>query len=294
VLGGVIAASTQGISNSEGNVQAGDLNTGDDDTIGASGAGSAYGNGEFTTISNAYLGGPLGAASAGSISGGNSTALAAISVADMAGNGASGSALGLIRSVGQGIGASGGYGSFGPSLPAAITAATPAVMEVAPTAVETDAGDNKNGKKDKNKVTAIVDTVEIPEVVFTFTPGLATGGGGLGFGQGSGSVNGTLTSDPANANAQIEKGTGGGFGTGFGFGAGSGFGSNAGGEQAGGMGGATALGGGTLAFEVDDIGIATFTNGGLTTSIGSSAAFVGFNPSLPDNFIQNLATIPVP
>jgi hypothetical protein len=249
--GGILTISSQGVSNSNGNVQIGGA-------LGnPAGSGGGQGNGLSVGTSNAYIGGagggpnPLGAASAGATSGGNSSALASLNVESMTNGNAA------IESVGQGIGASGGYGIFGPSLAGAIGAAN------------------------------------LPEGEdFTFTPGRPTGGGGVGFGVGTGAVDVTLLSN--NASNPFGSAAGGGIASGFGFGAGNGAGQNTAGESAGGRGGGTATGVGALNFEVNNFTAGVFSSEGTTTSVGASAAYVGYAPVISANLFDNILNIPAP
>jgi hypothetical protein len=282
---GLIKVQSQGVSNSQGNVVAGGEEINGVQPVSKAGMGSAGGRSESIGTSNAFIGGQLGAASAGGSSGGNSSALAQLSIASDV-NG-----LGIIESVGEGIGASGGQGVFGPSLVAAIAAATPVIANTTSnTTLDTATADESSKTGQANTETTPMATPA--PLVFSFTPGLPTGGGGAGFGIGTGNINATIVStDLVN---KIGKASGGGFANGFGFGVGSGAGQNGGFESAGGSGGGTALGQGTLNFEVDELQEGAFVNGGTTTSVGGSAGYVGYNPVLPEEFFDKLLTIRSP
>lgn len=284
----MITVQTQGESNSQGNVVAGGEEINGVQPSVKAGSGGAGGESEAIGSSNAFIGGPLGAATAGGSSGGNSSALAKLSIiSDVNG-------LGIIESVGKGIGASGGTGVFGPSLAAAIAAATPTNMTTpANTTADTATTEDQSSKNAGKTQAATEAPVEAQEkLVFSFLPGLPTGGGGGGFGMGTGNINVTVVStDKIN---KVGEASGGGFANGFGFGVGSGAGQNDGFESAGGSGGGTALGQGTLAFDVEDLQEGSFTNGGTTTSVGGSAGYVGYNPVLPKDFFDELLTIRSP
>jgi hypothetical protein len=287
---GLIKVQSQGVSNSQGNVVAGGEEINGVQPGSKAGMGSAGGTSETIGTSNAFIGGQLGVASAGGSSGGNSSALAELSIASEM-NG-----LGIVESVGQGIGASGGKGVFGPSLPAAIAAATPVIANTTTTdtPVDTATADDKKKKKGQDKDKNVEETpVATPApLVFSFTPGLPTGGGGAGFGIGTGNITASIVStDKVN---KVGEASGGGFANGFGFGVGSGAGQNGGFESAGGTGGGTALGGGSLNFEVDELQEGAFFNGGTTTAVGASAGYVGYAPVLPEEFFDTLLTIRSP
>ena len=292
---GIIKVQSEGVSNSQGNVIAGGAEINGVQPGSKAGMGSAEGRSESVGTSNGFISGPLGAASAGGSSGGNSSALAQLTIASEL-NG-----LGIIESVGKGIGASGGQGVFGPSLSAAVTAATPAIANTTSnTTVEPATADENSKKgqaKNKNKNVEAKNVEATPvatpaPLVFSFTPGLPTGGGGAGFGIGTGNINATIVStDKVN---KVGEASGGGFANGFGFGVGSGAGQNGGFESAGGTGGGTALGGGSLNFEVDELQEGAFFSGGTTTSVGASAGYVGYAPVLPEEFFDTLLTIRSP
>jgi hypothetical protein len=283
----MILTQTEGVSNSQGNVVAGELDENGVQPMSKGGSGGAQGNSDAVGTSNAFIGGPLGAASAGGSSGGNSSAIAKIAIESEM------NALGVITSVGQGIGASGGRGVFGPSLAGAVAAATPdptAVPDATVTA--TDQNSKKKGKKGEAQAETETVQMEAPELIFSFTSGLPTGGGGVGFGIGTGTVNATVES--TDTEDQVTEASGGGLATGFGFGVGNGAGQNKAREYAGGSGGGTALGAGALAIEVDDILYGAFTSTGTTESVGASAGYVGLNPVLPKAFFDELLTIRSP
>jgi hypothetical protein len=251
------------------------------------GVGGGSGSSENVGTSNAFIGGQFGGAYAGGTSGGNSSAAANLNINAME------EAVGVVQSIGRGEGASGGYGVFGPSLAAAIAAATPPPPDLTsnPVTTVTDSS-SKNGKGKKGQAAVVSIPVEAPPaLVFTFTPGLQTGGGGAGFGLGFGKVNATVASlDDANA---VDFAEGEGTATGFGFGVGNGGGINVGGESGGGNGGGTALGGGTIVFEVDEVAQGGYFNSeGLTTSQGGSAGYVGFAPVIASNIFDRFLTLP--
>jgi hypothetical protein len=246
--------------------------------------------------SNGFIQSSGGQAVASGTAGGNSTANTDLTVlstnngaADgpnaLLGGGLSG---GTLNSVGTGGGAAGGNAIFGPSLSAAIAAATPAAAPPAPevAAVAEVDEDSKNGGNNKNNAAAVTEAPAAPTApAFNFIPGLPTGGGGGGVGTGTGVTGGSISSpdngDGTNAgNDQFfaDEAYGTALANGFGFGVGSGVAINGGGEQAGGSGGATALGQGNVKFELDDIQNANFANSGTTTSNGGAYAAVGFNP----------------
>jgi hypothetical protein len=287
---GLIKVQSEGVSNSQGNVVAGGEEIDGVQPGSKGGAGGAEGRSEAIGTSNAFIGGQLGAAQAGGSSGGNSSALAKISIASEL-NG-----LGIIESVGKGIGASGGQGVFGPSLTAAIAAATPVITNMTTnttdTTADTAAAADEGGKKKKEKNIVATPMATPAPLVFSFTPGLPTGGGGAGFGIGTGNINATIVS--TDKEDKVGKAAGGGFANGFGFGVGSGAGQNGGLESAGGSGGGTALGQGTLSFEVDELQEGAFFNGGTTTSVGGSAGYVGYAPGLQEEFFDKLLTIRSP
>jgi hypothetical protein len=281
-FGGIVAATSQGDSDSIAAVTTGDLGG-----FGAlavalpAGAGSSFGNGKAVGTSNGFITSSQGQALATGTSGGNSTADTQLTLTDGGGNGFS---VGNIVSVGTGSGGAGGNAVFGPSLAAAIAAATPAEAPPAPeVVVETNTG-GKKGKGGKNDAAAVVAaTPPAPTApAFNFDPnGLGTGGGGSGFGLGSGVTLGSVDSEiPANGASETTNAEGSAQSNGFGFGVGSGIAVNNGGESAGGQGGGTALGVGTFAFELDDVGQAAFDNSGVTNSDGGAGAYVGFDPSV--------------
>jgi hypothetical protein len=282
-VGGKLATSSEGVSNSNGNIITYGL-----ENTGFAGTGSAGGNSETVGTSNAFIGGQFGGGSAGGTSGGNSTANADITIESLD------EGVGIVESIGLGIGASGGYGVFGPSLTAAVAAATPPPPDLAvnPVTVVTDTG-GKKGKGGKNNAqtqTVTTPVVQAPALVFSFTPGLATGGGGAGLAIGQGTVNATVKStDPTDPSpVSIKESSGVGTATGFGFGVGNGGGINNGYESGGGQGGGTALGVGNIVFEVDDILTGVFNSEGTTTSVGGSAGYVGYAPKLPENIFEKL------
>jgi hypothetical protein len=231
--------------------------------------GNSFGNGDAVGTSNGFVTSALGQALATGTSGGNSTADSQLTVLN--GN-APYQSLGTISSVGNGGGAAGGNAVFGPSLAAAIRAATPLAAPPAPEVVvdTSSKGGNNNG------LPAAPAAPTAP--AFMFDPaGLPTGGGGGGFGIGSGVTGGTIASYDGPA-GYADEAYGNALANGFGFGVGSGLAVNNGGEQAGGQGGGTALGQGQFVFELDDVPAATFANSGVTKSNGGAGAYVGFNP----------------
>jgi hypothetical protein len=286
---GQILVQSQGESNSNGKVVAGGAEMNGVQPGSKSGAGRARGSSQAVGTSNAFIRGVLGQASAGGTSGGNSSVLAELSI-DSEVNG-----LGIVEAVGKGIGASGGVGVFGPSLAVAVREATPeAANTTASDTTAADAATDKNSKTRKGqdeKIEATPKATPAP-LVFTFTKGLPTGGGGAGFGIGTGNITATIVS--TDKETKVGESSGGGFANGYGFGVGNGYGENGGSERAGGIGGGSALGQGTLDFEVENLQEGVFVNGGSTTSVGGSAGYVGYNPELPAEFFDELLTVRSP
>jgi hypothetical protein len=252
--GGIALASSQGNSISASALQ----------TAPYVSTGNSFGNGDAVGTSNGFATSALGQAVATGTSGGNSTADSQLSVL-------SAPSIGTISAVGNGGGAAGGNAVFGPSLAAAIRAATPLAAAPAPEVVV----DTSSKGGNSNQVPAAPAAPTAP--AFMFDPaGLPTGGGGGGFGIGSGITLGTV--DRLDGPDGVDEAYGNALANGFGFGVGSGLAVNNGGEQAGGQGGGTALGQGAFTFELDEVTGATFANSGVTKSDGGAGAYVGFNP----------------
>jgi hypothetical protein len=178
---------------------------------------------------------------------------------------------GVLSSVGKGQGSAGGNAVFGPSLQAAIAAATPANAPPAPEVVV----DTSSKGGNNNAAAAVPAAPTAPAFSFN-AEGLPTGGGGGGFGSGSGITQGTV--DAMADTTAVDEAYGSALANGFGFGVGSGLAVNNGGEQAGGQGGGTSFGQGAFDFELIDAVGATFDNSGVTKSNGGAGAYVGFNP----------------
>jgi hypothetical protein len=265
--GGITIASSQGISNSVASVNAGST---EDDTFLLGNSGNSFGNGDAVGTSNGFVTSVLGQAIATGTSGGNSTADTALTVLEEdEGVG------GVLSSVGVGQGSAGGNAVFGPSLQAAIAAATPAN---APPAPEVVVDTSSKGGKNNAALAAAPAAPTAPAFSFN-AEGLPTGGGGGGFGSGSGITLGTVDAVQSDAAEEsVDAAYGSALANGFGFGVGSGLAVNNGGEQAGGQGGGTSFGQGAFTFEVDDAVSGAFDNSGVTKSNGGAGAYVGFNP----------------
>jgi hypothetical protein len=262
--GGITLASSQGISTSEANVLAGA--TQDDVTL-LGNSGNSFGNGDAVGTSNGFVTSSLGQALATGTSGGNSTADTTLTVLDTDELGTGG----VLSSVGKGQGSAGGNAVFGPSLQAAIAAATPANAPPAPEVVV-----DTSSKGGKNNAAAAVPAAPTAPAFSFNAMGLPTGGGGGGFGFGSGVTQGSV--DAMVDMTAVDEAYGSALANGFGFGVGSGLAVNNGGEQAGGQGGGTSFGQGAFDFELIDAVGATFDNSGVTKSNGGAGAYVGFNP----------------
>jgi hypothetical protein len=311
-VNGVVEALSNGLSNSFTNVQngvkgvtpdgAGDgsANTGGSE----GGTGNSFGNGNAVGTSNGFIMSTFGQAVASGTAGGNSTAETNLSLLstnngdtdDATANALFGGGLsfGTLNSAGEGKGTAGGTALFGPSLAAAVAAATPVAPDPAEEQAATPApvvegsknGKNKNDKNNKNNnnvVTATAAPAAPTAPAFNFNGGLPTGGSGGGLSSGSGVTGGALSSpdngaaDAGNEQFFADEAYGDALANGFGFGVGSGVAKNGAGEQAGGMGGSSSLGQGTFKFELDDIQAAQFDNSGSVNSAGSGMGFVGLN-----------------
>jgi hypothetical protein len=274
-FGGITLASSQGVANTGSAVTTGVFGT----TPVLGGTGASFGTGEAVGTSNGFIQSQNGQAFSSGTSGGNSTSANMLTVLSTPTTGGGGLSGGTLSSVGLGQGAAGGNAVFGPSLAKAIADATPIAAPPAANLPEVVIPEgSKEGGKNKNKDNAPVITAApaAPTApAFSFQVGLPTGGGGGGFGSGSGITTGAITSPATNF---ADEAYGSALSNGFGFGVGSGVAINAGGEQAGGSGGATSFGMGNVAFELDDIQTANFANFGTTTSSGGAGAYVGFNP----------------
>jgi len=217
------------------------------------------------------------------IGGGNSSANAIITVIDAT------APIAMINSIGVGQGVGGGMGFFGPSLAGAVRAAAmpPPGIEMVEI-IETNSKDG--GDKAQQAAQTVADVIQVPE--FTFTPGLPTGGGAVGAGTGSGGVDVKVASTVAGD--LVDEAYGSGLGNGFGFGIGSGYGVNAFGESAGGQGGGTALGQGSILFELDEAYLGSFQNVGNTVSVGGGSGFVGYSPpaGAATDFFDFLLAVP--
>jgi hypothetical protein len=313
-VNGVVEALSNGLSNSFTNVQNGVDGVDPDgagtnsENTGAStgGTGNSFGNGNGVGTSNGFIMSTFGQAVASGTAGGNSTAetnLSLLSTNNGAGTDAAnallggGLSFGTLNSAGQGKGTAGGSAVFGPSLAAAVAAATPVAAPPAEEQAATPAPvveeESKNGKNknDKNKnnnnnnniVTAPAEPAAPTAPAFNFNLGLPTGGGGGGLSSGYGMTGGSLNSpengadDAGNEQFFADEAYGDALANGFGFGVGSAVAINGAGEQAGGMGGSSSLGQGTFKFELDDIQAAQFDNSGQVDSSGSGMGFVGLN-----------------
>jgi hypothetical protein len=292
-FGGIVLANSKGNSISTSAVTTGVFNGVPDPgatTNGATGytpvfpggTGKSFGHNEAIGTSSGFVQSGLGQALASGTSGGNSTSENDLTVLSMNVDGAEfggGLSGGSLSSIGMSGGSAGGNAIFGPSLTAAIAAATPAAAPPAPEVVVDESSKNGNN-------VAAADAPAAPTApAFSFDPnGLPTGGGGSGVASGSGISNGFIASpdniDGTDGNEQFfaDEAYGNSLANGFGFGVGSGVAINAGGEQAGGSGGGTALGEGAFVFELDDVQNANFANQGMTNSSGAAGAYVGFNP----------------
>jgi hypothetical protein len=292
-FGGIVLASSRGGSDSASAVTTGvfgvvplGATAGTNPGAAPGGTGKSFASGNAVGTSNGFITSGIGQALASGTSGGNSTANTDLTV--LSGNPTIGAGSvtfggglsgGKLNSVGSGGGSASGNAVFGPSLTAAISAATPAEASPAPEVPVAASSKKKN-------VAAAAAPAAPTAPAFSFNAaGLPTGGGGGGFGAGSGETGGSIAS-PAN-DAALDEGNeqffadeayGSALANGFGFGVGSGVAVNNGGEQAGGRGGGTALGQGQFTFELDDVQTASFANSGLTSSTGGAGAFVGFNP----------------
>lgn len=123
---------------------------------------------------------------------------------------------------------------------------------------------------------------KLQENPFSFFQGLPTGGTTTGSALGTGIVDTTIA--PTDPTDLADKANGSNLANGFGFGFGSGVSTNNGGETAGAIGGATAFGLGTTAFEIDEAFASNFASQGSTFSLFDSASFVGFDPPNPATF----------
>lgn len=285
-FGGVTSSNSNGLTISNTAVKIGELGS---TAPLATGSGTAVSTGTSTGTSKGFTTSPLGSAFSSGTSGGNSSATSKNVVDDstpFATAGNSGSQA-TISSQGIGGGGAGGTGVFGPSLSAAVTAAS----QIVPAAVVVE--NNGNSKKGGNNNAAVPAAAVAP--VFSFVPGLPTGGGGGGFAIGGGNTTASFVSPIAGTTPTmqvIDEAAGTVVGTGFGFGVGTGGGINVAGESAFGQGGGTAAGNGGVVFELDEAYSAQFDNSGFTTSNGSGGGYVGYNPVIPNAAFANFAGFP--
>jgi hypothetical protein len=270
-FGGISLASSQGISNSIAGLNSGVTGG----PAPQAGTGNSFGTGNAVGTGNGFIYSSQGQALSSGTSGGNSTANTALTVLGNSTNG-------LLTSVGTGQGAAGGNAVFGPSLAAAIAAATPVAAPPAPEVEEVVEENSKGGNNNNNNnAVAPVAPAAPTAPAFYFAQGLPTGGGGGGFGLGSGVTTGNIATAVNGTGAALpgaDEAYGSALANGFGFGTGSGVAVNSASEQAGGQGGGTSLGQGQFTFELDDVPTGSFANSGVTKSNGGGGAYVGFDP----------------